>query len=51
VGAGLIVVIMIGAAFSLLKVGAFGMLIGPLVFGLIAGVVAWMNRDAWPVRR
>ena len=46
VGAGLIAVITIGAAFSTLTVGAFGFLVVALVFALIAGVVAWVNRGS-----
>ena len=49
--AALYVVIMLGAAASNLMVGNVGFVVPNLVLILIAALVAWMSRNAWPLAR
>ena len=54
VGAGLIIATMLGAAYSNLTGGeadAFYFILINLLLGLLAVVVAWMNRNSWPLKR
>lgn len=52
VGAVMIVVTMLGAAYSNLMTGGDATVFIPvnLVLALLAGVVAWNNRNSWPLK-
>lgn len=51
IGAGLIIATMIGALLSNMSVGASQFYMVNTVIAAIAGVVVWLNRDSWPLRR
>lgn len=51
VGAALIIATMIGALLSNMGVGASQFYAVNIGIAVIAAVVAWLNRDGWPLRR
>ena len=50
-GAGLIIGTMLGALLSNMSVGASQFYIVNIVIAALAGGVAWLNRNRWPLRR
>ena len=51
VGAALIIATMIGALLSNMGVGASQFYAFNIGIAVIAGVVVWLNRNSWPLRR
>ena len=54
VGAGLIIATMLGAAYSNLMGGeedALSFIFSNILLGLLAVIIAWMNRQNWPFKR